>query len=80
VPVVVIYKPLRTTVGRGGGLRGLPTAELGATVAPGLLQRSGLRLEYVDDLVRSRRGARYGAETMCNGSGQGLAATSERVT
>jgi acetyl-CoA acetyltransferase family protein len=49
---VVICSPLRTPVGRYGGvLKDLSAAELGATVARALLDRTGLPPEAVDDVV-----------------------------
>jgi acetyl-CoA C-acetyltransferase len=48
----VICEPLRTAVGRYGGvLRDVPAADLGATVVRGLLERTGLAGEDVDDLI-----------------------------
>jgi acetyl-CoA C-acetyltransferase len=48
----VICEPVRTAVGRYGGvLRDVPAADLGATVVRGLLERTGLAGEDVDDLI-----------------------------
>jgi acetyl-CoA C-acetyltransferase len=48
----VICEPLRTPVGRYGGVyRDLPAAKLAAAVMTALLERTGLRSEHVDDVV-----------------------------
>src|SRR4051812_28199874 len=48
----VICAPLRTPVGRYGGMfRDVPAATLGATVIKGLLERTGLSPEAVDDVI-----------------------------
>src|ERR687891_1296738 len=48
----VICEPLRTSVGGfGGSLRDVPAHELAATVIRGLLDRTGLPGDAVDDLV-----------------------------
>ncbi|HYH32481.1 MAG TPA: acetyl-CoA C-acetyltransferase [Pseudonocardia sp.] len=48
----VICEPLRTPVGGfGGSLRDVPAHELAATVIRGLLERTGLPPESVDDVV-----------------------------
>ncbi len=47
-----ICEPVRTPVGRfGGALRDVPAARLGATVLRGLLARSGLPGDAVDDVL-----------------------------
>lgn len=52
MPEVVIREPLRTSVGRYGGVfRAVPTHELGSTVVRELVQRTGLRPEAVDDVL-----------------------------
>jgi acetyl-CoA C-acetyltransferase len=49
---VVICEPLRTPVGRYGGvLKDVTAAELAATVIRGLLERTGLAGELVDDVL-----------------------------
>ena len=49
---VVICEPLRTPVGRFGGVfRSLHAHELGATVIRGLLTRTGLPVDQVDDVL-----------------------------
>lgn len=49
---VVICEPVRTAVGRfGGQFRSLPAQQLGATVVKGLLDRSRLPLDRVDDVI-----------------------------
>ena len=48
----VICEPLRTPVGRYGGVfRDVPAHELGATVVRGLLDRTGLPPEAIDDVI-----------------------------
>jgi acetyl-CoA C-acetyltransferase len=48
----VICEPLRTPVGRfGGALRDVPAHRLGATVLRGLLERTGLASEQVDEVI-----------------------------
>ena len=48
----VICEPLRTPVGRyGGSLRDVPAAALGATVIRGLLDRTGIPVDAVDDVL-----------------------------
>ncbi|MCW2665239.1 MAG: acetyl-CoA C-acyltransferase [Frankiales bacterium] len=48
----VICEPLRTPVGRYGGvLRDVPVHELGSTVVRGLVERSGIPPESVDDVI-----------------------------
>jgi acetyl-CoA C-acetyltransferase len=48
----VICEPVRTPVGRfGGQFRPLAVQELGATVVRGLLERSGLPVDRVDDVI-----------------------------
>ena len=52
LPEAVICEPLRTPVGRFGGvLRDVPAAQLAATVIRALLDRTGLETEHVDDVV-----------------------------
>jgi acetyl-CoA C-acetyltransferase len=49
---IVICEPVRTPVGRyGGAFRDVPVAELGATALRGLLARTGLPAEAIDDVV-----------------------------
>ncbi|HEU5150285.1 MAG TPA: acetyl-CoA C-acetyltransferase [Iamia sp.] len=49
---VVICSPLRTPVGRyGGALAGLGAADLAATIVGGLLDRTGVAPEAVDDVI-----------------------------
>ncbi|WP_459547059.1 acetyl-CoA C-acetyltransferase [Nocardia sp. X0981] len=49
---VVICEPVRTPIGRfGGSLRGLGAAELGEVVLRGVLERTGLDPEAIDDVV-----------------------------
>ena len=49
---VVICEPVRTPIGRyGGALKALSAAELGETALRGLLARTGLDPEAVDDVV-----------------------------
>ncbi|MCK9485265.1 MAG: acetyl-CoA C-acetyltransferase [Dehalococcoidia bacterium] len=49
---VAIVSPLRTAVGRfGGSLKDIPAADLGATVAKAILERTGLDPARVDDVV-----------------------------
>ncbi|MFW6028375.1 MAG: acetyl-CoA C-acetyltransferase [bacterium] len=48
----VVCEPVRTPVGRfGGQFRSLSAEQLGTMVVRGLLDRSGLRLEVVDDVI-----------------------------
>ena len=48
----VICEPVRTPVGRYGGVfRDVPAATLAATVIRGLLERTGLPGEAVDDVM-----------------------------
>ncbi|WP_433377975.1 acetyl-CoA C-acetyltransferase [Streptosporangium sp. CA-115845] len=48
----VICEPVRTPIGRyGGSLRGLSVAELGAQAMRGLLDRTGIEPDAVDDVV-----------------------------
>ncbi|WP_433496415.1 acetyl-CoA C-acetyltransferase [Sphaerimonospora sp. CA-214678] len=48
----VICEPVRTPIGRyGGALRALPAAELGAQALRGLLARTGIAPEVIDDVV-----------------------------
>ena len=48
----VICEPVRTPVGRyGGALRDVPAHELGATVVRGLLNRTKIAPEEVDDVL-----------------------------
>src|SRR3712207_9175632 len=48
----VICEPLRTPVGGfGGGLRDVPAQDLAATVIRGLLERTALPPESVDDVL-----------------------------
>jgi acetyl-CoA C-acetyltransferase len=48
----VICNPLRTPVGRYGGvLRDVPAATLGAQLVKGLIARTGLPVDAVDDLI-----------------------------
>ena len=48
----VICEPLRTPVGRFGGVfRDLPAARLGSTVIAALLKRTGVPHEAVDDVL-----------------------------
>ncbi|MEJ7138591.1 acetyl-CoA C-acetyltransferase [Amphibiibacter pelophylacis] len=49
---IVIVAAARTAVGKfGGSLAKIPAAELGATVLKGLLQRSGLSPEQIDEVI-----------------------------
>lgn len=49
---VVIVDAARTAIGAfGGGLAGLPAHELGAKVISGLLERTGIKPEQVDEVV-----------------------------
>ena len=49
---VVICEPVRTPIGRyGGALKALSAAELGETALRGLLERTGLDPDAVDDVV-----------------------------
>jgi acetyl-CoA C-acetyltransferase len=49
---VVVCEPVRTPVGRyGGALRSVPAAELGAQAVRGLLDRTGLPPDAIDDLI-----------------------------
>jgi acetyl-CoA C-acetyltransferase len=49
---VVICEPVRTAIGRYGGvLRGLSATELGAQALRGLLARTGLAPEVIDDVI-----------------------------
>ncbi|MCY7289679.1 MAG: hypothetical protein LH624_15900 [Cryobacterium sp.] len=62
---VVICEPLRTPIGRFGGVfRAVAPADLAAAVIAALLERTG---------------GRYLLETMCIGGGQGLVAIFEKV-
>jgi len=48
----VICEPVRTPIGRyGGGLRPVSAAELGAQALRGLLSRTGLAPEVIDDVI-----------------------------
>ena len=48
----VICEPLRTPVGRfGGAFRDVPAADLGTAVVRGLLDRTGLPVDEVDDVI-----------------------------
>ena len=48
----VICEPVRTPVGRYGGVfKDVPVAQLAATVIKGLVERTGLRSEDVDDVI-----------------------------
>ncbi|WP_055480019.1 acetyl-CoA C-acetyltransferase [Sphaerimonospora mesophila] len=48
----VICEPVRTPIGRyGGALRALPAAELGAQALRGLINRTGIAPEVIDDVV-----------------------------
>lgn len=48
----VICSPLRTPVGRYGGVfKDLPPVDLAATVLKALVQRTGLKAEHIDDVV-----------------------------
>lgn len=52
MPEAVICSPLRTPVGRYGGvLRTVPPAELAATVIRAIVDRTGLDVERIDDVV-----------------------------
>src|SRR6195952_598303 len=52
MPEAVICEPVRTPVGRYGGVfRDVPAATLAATVIRGLLERTGLPGEAVDDVL-----------------------------
>jgi acetyl-CoA C-acetyltransferase len=52
VPEAVICEPVRTPVGRYGGVfKDVPVAKLAATVIKGLVDRTGLKSEHVDDIV-----------------------------
>ena len=49
---IVIVAAGRTALGNfGGTLSSLPAAQLGATVIKGLLERSGLKPEQVDEVI-----------------------------
>lgn len=49
---VVICEPVRTAVGRFGGVfRGVPAERLGATVVAALVERAGLAPDAVDDVL-----------------------------
>jgi acetyl-CoA C-acetyltransferase len=49
---VVICEPLRTAVGRFGGVfRDLPAADLGTAAVDGLLKRTGLDVSEIDDVI-----------------------------
>ena len=48
----VICEPVRTPVGRFGGMfRDLPVADLGATVIKGLVERTGITSDDIDDVI-----------------------------
>ncbi|WP_270889639.1 acetyl-CoA C-acetyltransferase [Pedococcus sp. 5OH_020] len=48
----VICEPVRTPVGRYGGMfKDVPVTELAATVVKGLVERTGIRSEDVDDVI-----------------------------
>ena len=52
MPEAVICEPVRTPVGRYGGMfRNVPAVELAATVIRGLVERTGLPPQAVDDVV-----------------------------
>ncbi|MPZ63198.1 MAG: acetyl-CoA C-acyltransferase [Propionibacteriales bacterium] len=52
MPEAVICAPLRTAVGRyGGALRDIPASALAATVIRALIDRTGLELAVIDDVV-----------------------------
>jgi acetyl-CoA C-acetyltransferase len=52
VPEAVICEPVRTPVGRYGGMfKDLPVATLAATVVRGLVARTGLAADDVDDVI-----------------------------
>jgi acetyl-CoA C-acetyltransferase len=52
LPDAVICEPVRTPVGRYGGVyRDVPAAKLAATVIAALLERTGMAPEHVDDVV-----------------------------
>lgn len=49
---VVICEPVRTPVGRYGGMfKDVPVADLAATVIRGLIERTGLAADAVDDVI-----------------------------
>ena len=49
---IVICEPLRTAIGKyGGSLRPLGAAELGSQLLSALVERSGLDVEQIDDVV-----------------------------
>ena len=61
-----IVRPLRTPIGAfGGGLRGVPVEELGATVAREVIKRTGLDPARLDDVVFSQSYAN--GEAPCTG-------------
>lgn len=70
-----IVAPVRSAVGvYGGSLRPVPVEKLIASVIKALIERSGLDPARRDDAERlKRRKGRYALETMCVGSGQGVA-------
>ena len=52
MPEAVICEPVRTPVGRYGGVfKDLPVAALAATVVRGLVERTGLKSDDVDDVI-----------------------------
>jgi acetyl-CoA C-acetyltransferase len=52
MPEAVICSPMRTPVGRYGGVfRDVPASTLAATVLEGILQRTGMLPEVVDDVI-----------------------------
>ena len=51
---IVIVAAGRTAVGTfGGALSAIPASELGATVIKGLLERSGLKPEQINEVIQS---------------------------
>ncbi len=61
-----IVSPLRTAIGAyGGGLRGVPVEELGATVARAVVARTGLDPALIEDVVFAQ--SYTNGETPCTG-------------
>ena len=61
-----IVSPVRTAVGRfGGALRSIPVEDLGAVVVKAVLERSGLKPEFIEDVVFAQSYAN--SETPCVG-------------
>ena len=50
---IVIVDAARTAIGTfGGSLSGIPAHELGATVIKGLLERTGVSADQIDEVIR----------------------------